>query len=144
MLGVKACATTPDTIQYSNLHFQNNSKILIFQHINSGIRNLKIMATKAGDVCSRRRPMSRFHKQAGVAGRAHPALQWLRMGRRQLAASRSGIHSPSEAFGHKRPTENPMHCIFISDNRPGSWQLEHYKQSTEASFLKACLLPANN
>lgn len=53
---------------------------------------------------------------------------WLRMGRGQFAAASSGTHSPSEACRHKRPTENPMHCIFISDNRPGSWQLEHYKQ----------------
>lgn len=42
MMGLKNCTTRPGTIQYSNLHFQDNSKLLVFKHINNGIRYFKV------------------------------------------------------------------------------------------------------
>lgn len=41
-MGLKNCTTTPSIIQYSNLHFQDNSKLLVFKHINNGIRKFKV------------------------------------------------------------------------------------------------------
>lgn len=96
-------------------------------------------------------PSADFLNKMGLLEGPTLVQLWSRMGRVQLAAASSGTHSPNEAFGDIS-NQQKIPCIAFSslttDPDPGSWDITSSAcrswQSTGASFLKACLLPANN